>query len=165
MDHKSVFARYPLPAILVAPDRTLVAFNDLMLDYHTKRDGSDDVLRATVGQDWTGLSPTPALKAQGRAFHEEVFSTDGVAVTEWRMPGDAESPVFGRYWGRRVVEGDTVTGAVLVREDISRAIEHEHLARRSQILFQLLAERIEDIVLFMDVDGTVISCKIGRAHV
>ena len=158
MDLPSVFEHLPLPALLVAPDRTLLGFNRLMLEYHRETD-REEQLHATMGHDWTGLSPTVVLAEQGKAFHDEVFSTEGVTITEWQMPGDSTTPVHGRYWGQRIVDGDAVTGAVLIREDVSKAVGFERLARRSQAQFQLLAEQVRDIVLITDLDGMILSCN------
>lgn len=158
MDLTSVFEHLPLPALLVAPDRTLLGFNRLMLEYHRETD-REEQLRATMGHDWTGLSPTVVLAEQGKAFHDEVFSTEGVTITEWQMPGDSTTPVHGRYRGHRIVDSDAVTGAVLIREDVSKAVGFERLARRSQAQFQLLAEQVRDIVLITDLDGMILSCN------
>lgn len=158
MDPASVFENLPLPALLVAPDRTLLGFNRLMLQYQKEID-REDVLHAAVGQDWTSLSPTVALAEQGKAFHHEVFSKGGVVITEWEMPGNRTAPVHGRYWGHRIEDGNTVTGAVLVREDVSRALGLERMVRRQQLVFELMAEHVRDIVLITDVDGTIIRCN------
>lgn len=155
---QSAFDGLPLPAIMIEPDRTLRSFNRLMLD-HFRTHGRDELLRGTVGRDLLDLARCASHAEQLRAFVEEVFATDVVVTTDWDAPDEGLVSFIARYLGRRILEGEIVTGAVIVCEDISEQVQSERRERQATFLREAVCEQLSDVVLITDFEGTILSCN------
>lgn len=158
MQLDSIIDNLPVPAVVIDERRRIRILSRLFRRYALEVSHGKHIL-ASVGEDIGNISPDSSLRRQLQEFADEVLRTDGTLATDFEIPSETDRPNFGRFLAHRIVTQGAVSGALFLRLDVTQSVTHEREALHSGKLLRALGEQLRDVVVFTDIDGTIIDCN------
>ena len=156
--YTEIFDALPLPATLIDAKGIIVDVNQASLEV-ALRYGLHINKEDRIGHHITQFITIPGERPRFEAFFDELLSTEGTRYIKWKSIDIAEQNET--YWSfhARTLSDPTgrVTGALILREDISEQVEQE----RKKDVFSRVRDGIWKMKSSEDMEGVLSTVREG----